>query len=258
MQNNNINFNLKNKNIIITGGNGFLGNQITNALIEEKANVFIIDIKKSKKNTSAKYFYTDITKEKDLKKILSFFKSKKIKIDVLINNAGINYSPKKIKKNNLKLENFPNILWNKDLNVSLKGSYLCTKIFGSYMSKFKQGNIINVSSDLGVIAPDQRIYEKSGFTKPITYSVIKHGIIGLTKYTASYWAKKNIRCNAIAPGGIFNNQDKSFVKKVNQLIPLGRMAKKNEYNGLFLFLCSDLSSYLTGSVIIADGGRTII
>ena len=258
MQKKSINFNLKNKNIIITGGNGFLGRQITSALLSEEANVFIIDIKKSKEKTSATYFYSDITKENDLKKILNFFKSKKIKIDVLINNAAIDYSPKKIKKNNFKLENFPNSLWDKDLNVSLKGSYLCTKVFGSYMSKFKQGIIINVSSDLGIIAPDQRIYEKSGFTKPITYSIIKHGIIGLTKYTASYWAKRNIRCNAIAPGGIFNNQDKSFVKRINQLIPLGRMAKKNEYNGLFLFLCSDLSSYLTGSVIIADGGRTII
>ena len=149
-------------------------------------------------------------------------------------------------------------MWDKDISVSLKGSYLCTKVFGTYMSKFKKGSIINVSSDLGIIAPDQRIYKKSGFTKPITYSVIKHGIIGLTKYTASYWGEKNIRCNAIAPGGISNNQDSSFVKKINQLIPLGRMAKKNEYNGLILFLCSDLSSYMTGSIIVADGGRTII
>ncbi len=254
----NINFNLKNKNIIITGGNGFLGRQITDALINEEANVFIIDIKKPKKKTSAKFFYSDITKENNLKKILNFFKKKKIKVDVLINNAAVNYSPKKIKRNSFKLENFPNFLWDKDLNVSLKGSYLCTKIFGSYMSKFNKGIIINVSSDLGIIAPDQRLYENSGFIKPITYSISKHGIIGLTKYTASYWAKKNIRCNAVAPGGIFNNQDNSFVKRINQLIPLGRMAKKNEYNGLFLFLCSDLSSYLTGSVIIADGGRTII
>jgi NAD(P)-dependent dehydrogenase (short-subunit alcohol dehydrogenase family) len=251
-------FNLKNKNIIITGGNGFLGSQITEVLIEEEANVFIIDIQKSKKKNSAKQFYSDITKENELKKILNYFKLKKIQIDVLINNAAINYAPKKIKKNYLKLENFPNYLWEKDLNVSLKGSYLCTKVFGTYMSKFNKGVILNVSSDLGIIAPDQRIYRESGFTKPITYSVVKHGIIGLTKYTASYWGKKNIRCNAIAPGGIYNNQDSSFVKKINQLIPLGRMAKKNEYNGLFLFLCSDLSSYLTGSIIIADGGRTII
>ena len=253
-----ISLNLKNKNIIITGGNGFLGSQITNALINEKANVYIIDIKKPRKITSTKYFKSDITNEQDLKKILKFFKLKKIKIDVLINNAAIDYPPLKSKKNDFKLEAFPNNLWDKDISVSLKGSYLCTKVFGSYMSKFKKGSIINVSSDLGIIAPDQRIYKNSGFVKPITYSVVKHGIIGLTKYTASYWGEKNIRCNAIAPGGIYNNQDVSFIKKINQLIPLGRMAKKNEYNGLILFLCSDLSSYMTGSIIVADGGRTII
>ncbi len=218
--------NLENKNIIITGGNGFLGSQITNALLNEKANVFIIDIKKPKKIASIKYFKSDITNERELKKILTFFKSKKIKIDVLINNAAVDYPPLKSKKNNFKLEAFPNNLWDKDISVSLKGSYLCTKVFGSYMSKFKKGSIINVSSDLGIIAPDQRIYKNSGFVKPVSYSVVKHGIIGLTKYTSSYWGKKNIRCNAIAPGGIYNNQDSSFVKKITQLIPLGRMAKK--------------------------------
>ena len=251
-------FNLKNKNIIITGGNGFLGRQITNSLLKEKANVYIIDIKHPQKKTSAKYFKSDITNEQDLTRILTLFKSKKIKIDVLINNAAIDYPPLKSKKDSFKLENFPNNLWDKDISVSLKGSYLCTKIFGSYMSKFNKGSIINVSSDLGIIAPDQRIYKNSGFIKPITYSVVKHGIIGLTKYTASYWGEKNIRCNAIAPGGIYNNQDISFVKKINQLIPLRRMAKKNEYNGLILFLCSDLSSYMTGSIVVADGGRSII
>ncbi len=253
-----ISLNLKNKNVIITGGNGFLGSQISDALLNEKTNVYVIDIKKPKKKTLAKQFICDITNEGELNKILKFFKSKKIKIDVLINNAAIDYPPTKSRENNLKLETFPNNLWDKDISVSLKGSYLCTKVFGSYMSKFKKGTIINVSSDLGIIAPDQRIYEKNFFVKPVTYSVVKHGIIGLTKYTASYWGKKNIKCNAIAPGGIYNNQDRSFIKKINQLIPLGRMAKKNEYNGLILFLCSDLSSYITGSVIVADGGRTII
>ena len=114
-------------------------------------------------------------------------------------------------KNKFKLESFDNYLWDKDISVSLKGSYLCTKVFGSYMSKFKKGSIINISSDLGIIAPDQRIYKNSGFIKPVTYSVVKHGIIGLTKYTASYWGK-NIRCNAIAPGGIYNYQNNDFLK----------------------------------------------
>lgn len=253
-----ISLNLKNKNVIITGGSGFFGSQISNALLNEKANVYIIDIKKPKKRTLAKHFKTDITNEDQLKEILNFFKLKKIKIDILINNAAIDYPPSRAKKNNFKLENFSNNLWDKDILVSLKGSYLCTKVFGTYMSKFKKGTIVNISSDLGIIAPDQRIYKKSGFVKPITYSVVKHGIIGLTKYTASYWGKKNIRCNAIAPGGIYNKQDSSFVTNLKKLIPLGRMANKNEYNGLILFLCSDLSSYMTGSIIVADGGRTII
>ena len=176
-------FNLQNKNIIITGGNGFLGNQLVAALLNEKANVYVIDIKKPTNNKSTKYFTSDITNENELKKILNFFKIKKKKIDVLINNAAIDYPPIKSKRNTFKLENFSNDLWDKDLSVSLKGSYLCTKIFGSYMAKFKQGSIINISSDLGIIAPDQRIYNKSGFIKPITYSIVKHGIIGLTKYS---------------------------------------------------------------------------
>ena len=251
-------FNLDNKNIIITGGNGFFGNQIVSALLNEKANVFIIDVKVSKKKNLAKHFKCDITDEKELNKILYYFKSKKIKIDVLINNAAVDYPPSNLKGEKLKLENFSNTMWNKDISVGLTGSFLCTKIFGSYMAKYRKGSIINVSSDLGIIAPDQRIYKKNNFVKPVTYSVTKHGIMGLTKYTASYWGSKNIRCNAIAPGGIFNNQDKAFVKKLNKLIPLGRMAKNKEYNGLILFLCSDLSSYLTGSIIVADGGRSII
>ncbi|MDC0469155.1 SDR family oxidoreductase [Candidatus Pelagibacter sp.] len=251
---------LKNKNVVITGGSGFLGNQICNAFLNQGSRVFILDVKKPKLKSKVTFLKTDITKEIDLKKILIFFKKKKIKIDVLINGAARDHIPSKKNKNKekLNLENFSEKVWAKDLNVGLTGSLLTTKIFGSYMASKKGGVILNISSDLGIIAPNQSIYKKSNFIKPVSYSVIKHGIIGLTKYTASYWAKKNIRCNAIAPGGIFNNQDRSFVKEINQLIPLGRMAKKNEYDGIVLFLCSDHSSYMTGSIIVADGGRTII
>ena len=185
-------------------------------------------------------------------------KRKYKKINILINNATNNYSPSK--NNNSKLfdlENFSNEIWDKDLNVGLKGAFLCTKLFGKFMANNKGGRIINISSDLGLIGPDQRLYSKN-FKKPVTYSVIKHGLIGLTKYTATYWSNKKILCNAIAPGGVYNNQPINFLKKIKKLIPLGRMAKKDEYNFLILFLASKHSSYLNGTTVIADGGRSII
>ena len=130
------------------------------------------------------------------------------------------------------------------------------------MAKNKKGVIINIASDLSVIAPDQRLYEIQGVpedsqpTKPISYSVIKTGIIGLTRYLATYWAKSNIRVNAISPGGVFNNQDKIFIDKLEQRIPMQRMANKDEYKGSILYLLSNASNYLTGFNLVVDGGRS--
>lgn len=122
--------------------------------------------------------------------------------------------------------------------------------------------ILNVSSDLGVIAPDQRIYRDSTLsgqqqpTKPVTYSVIKHGLIGLTRYLATYWADCGVRANSILPGGIFQDQSPEFVSKISNLIPLGRMAHEDEYRAAVVFLISDASSYMTGANICVDGGRS--
>ena len=128
------------------------------------------------------------------------------------------------------------------------------------MSKNGYGSIVNISSDLGIIAPDHRLYvdEKTGNTqfKPVSYSVIKHALIGLTKYTATYWNESGVRSNVLLPGGIKNNQNDEFLKKIENLIPLGRMANKNEYQGAIIFLLSDASSYMTGSSLVIDGGRT--
>lgn len=249
---------LKNKVVLLTGGNGFFGKQICNAFLKSGCKVILIDIKKRKLNHKNIFFFNcDITSEKQIKFIASRISKKFKRIDILINNAANNYSPrkKKINKKQFNLENFDKKLWDKDLHVSLTGAFLCTKIFGKIMSLKNRGNIINISSDLGIISPDQRLY--SDFVKPVSYSVVKHGIIGLTKYTATYWANKNIRCNCFAPGGIYNKQPKKFLNKLKKLIPLNRMAKKNEYNSAILFLASDASSYINGSTIVSDGGRTI-
>ncbi len=126
------------------------------------------------------------------------------------------------------------------------------------------GVILNISSDLSVIAPDQRLYSKVGLdtseqpVKPITYSVVKTGIIGLTRYLASYWSDCNIRCNALSPGGVYNNQDNDFVNRLENSILLGRMASNDDYIGAIQFLCSDASAYMTGQNIVMDGGRSVI
>ena len=147
-------------------------------------------------------------------------------------------------------------IWNKDIAVGLTGSFLCTKHFGNLISQNKNGgSIINISSDLGLIGPKQSLYSQNN-VKPVSYSVVKSGIIGLTRYTATYWADKNVRCNALCPGGIENNQPEIFLRKINQEIPLGRLAKKNEYQGTIIWMLSDASNYLNGAIIPVDGGRT--
>ena len=152
--------------------------------------------------------------------------------------------------------------WLSDLSVGLTGAFLCSRVFGTEMAKAKQGVILNIGSDLGLIAPDQRLYRRDGYplerqpVKPVTYSVVKSGLIGLTRYLATYWAESGVRANLIAPGGVRAGQDLDFIERVSNLIPLGRMADPDEYKAAVAFLISDASSYMTGAILSVDGGRT--
>jgi NAD(P)-dependent dehydrogenase (short-subunit alcohol dehydrogenase family) len=254
---------LKEKIAIITGGLGFLGIEHCIAVGKLGAKVIIIDNNKKLKiektkilirnNINYEYYNADISSEKSISKIFKIIIKKFKKIDILINNAAINSVPTKNKYTEFNI-----LSWKKEIDVNLTGCFICLKIIGSNMAKNKSGIIINIASDLSVIAPNQELYKHLKYIKPPSYSASKHGIIGLTKYFASYWAKQNIRVNALSPGGIYNNQDKIFVKKIKKLIPLNRMANKNEFHGIVQFLCSEASSYLTGQNIIIDGGRSII
>jgi NAD(P)-dependent dehydrogenase (short-subunit alcohol dehydrogenase family) len=163
------------------------------------------------------------------------------------------------------LENFSREQWDMELSVGLTGAFLCSQIFGEAMAtNGKGGVILNIASDLSVFAPDQRLYRKDGLSddmqpvKPVTYSVIKAGLIGLTRYLATYWADKGVRSNALSPGGVFNNQGEEFVQRLSNLIPMGRMANREEYRGAVQFLCSDASAYLNGQNIVMDGGRSVL
>tara|TARA_Y100000590_G_scaffold303248_1_gene341904 strand:- start:107 stop:925 length:819 start_codon:yes stop_codon:yes gene_type:complete len=270
-------FDLSGKVVVITGGAGFLGKQHAEAVAEFNGIPIILDLDKNKcenlaKNISDQYnvkslgFNVDITSEKRVSEVCKDIKNIFGKIDVLINNAANDpkVSIDSAGKNFSRLEYFDIDQWNSDLNVGLTGAFICSKYIGKEISKNKEGGaIINISSDLGLISPDQRLYikhdklENEQSVKPVTYSVVKSGLIGLTRYLSTYWADKNVRCNAICPGGVYNNQDDEFLKRLNKLIPLGRMAKSGEYKGIIIFLSSDASSYMNGAIISIDGGRTV-
>jgi NAD(P)-dependent dehydrogenase (short-subunit alcohol dehydrogenase family) len=142
------------------------------------------------------------------------------------------------------------------MEVNLKGTFLCCRIIGGHMAANAGGSIINISSIYGILSPDQRIYEykERPFFKPLTYSASKSAILNMTRYLATYWAKKNVRVNTLTLAGVLNNQDKVFLENYTSKVPLGRMANEDEYNGAVLFLASDASSYMTGSNLVIDGG----
>ena len=268
-------FRLDNKVIVITGANGLLGRKHAEAvacfggtpilldLSQEAVDIFDDELN-DKYKVSAVGFSINITDEKaienNVQQLIEIFG----KIDGLVNNAANNPKVEDSKKVNFsRFENFPLNIWNEDIAVGLTGSFLCAKHYGFAISKNPNGgSIVNISSDLGLIGPDQRLYLKDDVAndkqnvKPVTYSVVKTGLIGLTRYLATYWADKNVRCNAMCPGGIENGQPEEFIREVNSRIPMGRMAHSDEYQGALVWMLSDASSYLNGAIIPIEGGRT--
>lgn len=187
------------------------------------------------------------------------------RIDILVNNAALTVKGggERARDYFNKFEDYPLDLWEQALQVNLTGAFLCCQAVGKKMVSQKRGVILNIASDVGTISPDHRIYEGvtsphtgEPFNTPASYATTKAGLIHLTKYLATYWAKDGIRVNSLSPGGVFANHDPAFVKNLTERIPLGRMAKVDEYQGAVLFLVSDASSYMTGANLIVDGGRT--
>lgn len=266
---------LTKKIAVITGGSGFLGQQHCLALLEKGAIVFNLDLlpleilNLNEFTAYSKNFYNiacDITNEKNVEEAFKQVIEHQGTVDILINNASIDHKvPSDLSESihDFRFENFDFSSWQNELAVGLTGAVYCSKYAARSMIKNKSGIIINISSDLGVIAPDQRIYKKSLsssndliYFKPFSYSVIKHGLIGLTKYLSTYLADFGIRVNTLSPGSIFNYQDPEFLHNLENNIPLGRLASVNEYKGAIHFLASDASSYMTGQNLIIDGGRS--
>ncbi len=271
-------FDLAGKTALITGAAGLLGMQHASALLESGATVVLTDIGEAgltsarlslARDADAARILTrvmDVSQPHAIRFVADELMASERRIDILVNNAAID--PKVKGEQGMletsRLENFPLDQWELQMGVGLTGAFLCSQVFGTSMARDGKGGVIlNISSDLSVFSPDQRIYSKEGIqddqqpVKPVTYSVIKAGLIGLTRYLATYWVDKNIRCNALSPGGVLNGQSEEFVRRLTNLIPMGRMAKENEYRAAVQFLCSDASSYMNGQNIVIDGGRSV-
>jgi 2-deoxy-D-gluconate 3-dehydrogenase len=203
-------------------------------------------------------------------------------LDILVNSAALDpkFDPvhrqnsllpqdSKLSKGSGAFEDYPLEAWNQALNVNLTGAFLCCQAAVQPMLEAGKGVIINLSSIYGIAGPDQRIYQHSFIPpsveetdeevvsfKPVYYSVTKAGILGLTRYLATYYAGKNIRVNTLTPGGVYNGHDQDFVQVYSARAVLGRMADKDEMNGALLFLASDASAYMTGANLVVDGGWT--
>jgi NAD(P)-dependent dehydrogenase (short-subunit alcohol dehydrogenase family) len=269
-------FDLRGRVALVTGGSGLLGSQHARALAEIGASVVIadIDIERAEAEAAkicaefpqgqAMALRLDVTSPASVAAGLDTVLQALGGIHVLVNNAAVD--PKVTQDGVVetsRLEHFPLEQWQFQIGVGLTGAFLCSQVFGSWMASHGGGTILNIASDLAVFAPDQRLYRKPGLppdrqpVKPVTYPVIKTALIGLTRYLATYWNESGIRVNALSPGGVFNGQGDEFVARLSQLIPLGRMARADEYRAAIQFLCSDASSYMTGQNVVMDGGRSI-
>lgn len=262
-------FSLKNKVAIVTGALGLIGKNHCVALAEAGANIVVCDLDEIKCKDFASFLPTksigigvDITNKSSVENLRDKTLKEFGKIDVLVNNAAINdmfENPQAVTELSM-FENYPLEMWKKSIDVNVTGTFLCSQVIGTEMSKAGKGSIINVASTYGMVGPDQSIYKnpdgKQSFYKSAAYPATKGAIINFTRFLATYWGSKGVRVNTLSPGGVENNQNEYFVNNYSAKTPLGRMAQPTDYKGAIIFLSSDASSYMTGANLVVDGGWT--
>lgn len=263
-------FSLQGKTGIITGGAGILGTRFAPAFLASGANVVIADVeieraRKHANDLSEEHgpnrvitVQCDVTQRDSVNAMVEETVRTFGDIHWLLNNAGS--AAEDPKEYFASFEDYDLAEWHRVMAINLDGMFLVAQAVGKRMvAQGVGGSIIQTSSIYGVLASDNRIYEGSTFKDyaincPAVYSASKAGVLGLTRWLASYWADKNIRVNSVAPGGVFSHENDVFTAKYSARIPLGRMARDDEITGTMLYLASDASSYVTGQCLMVDGG----
>lgn len=265
-------FSVQDKVVVITGGLGQLGRQFGLTLIDRGAKVAICDVQVDERRVAERFgeqctadsllfLPVDVTKRSSIEAGLRRVNAIWGVPHALINNAALDSPPSAPAEENGPFESYPENSWDQVMEVNTKGVFLCSQVIGGQMAEAGRGSIINICSIYGLVSPDQRIYQYRRadgalFFKPVAYSASKSALLNLTRYLATYWATRNVRVNTLTFGGVFNNQDEEFLRGYCARVPLGRMAREDDYNGAVIFLISDASAYMTGSNLVIDGGWT--
>jgi NAD(P)-dependent dehydrogenase (short-subunit alcohol dehydrogenase family) len=271
-------FRLDGRVALVTGGAGLLGRRYCEALLQAGARVVIGDLDGARAAALAAELSPahahgvrqDVADEESVRDTISAAVERFGRLDILVNNAALTVRGGSERLSPVDyfapFEDYKREVWDQALAVNLTGMVLCAQAAGRQMLAQDPpgGVMVNISSTYGVVAPDQRLYDgvtspyaQASFNTPVSYAVTKTAVLGLTRYLATYWGRKNIRVNALTPHGVFDNHDDSFVQNFVYRSPLGRMARNDEYRGALLFLVSDASSYMTGANLIVDGGWTV-
>ncbi|HSQ27502.1 MAG TPA: SDR family oxidoreductase [Anaerolineales bacterium] len=266
-------FKLNGRVAVITGGAGLLGTEFCRSLAQAGAAVVVADLEPEKSGALAESItasggkalaiQVDVTQQVSVQQMVSSTLKTFGSLDILVNSAVLDpkFDPQHHQSNLQghpgEFESFPMQAWNDALAVNLTGAFLSSQAAVIPMLAQGRGVIVNISSIYGLVGPDQRLYQRPDQPpqyKPVYYSVTKAGILGLTRYLATYYAGKNIRVNCLTPGGVYNQHDEEFLQAYSTRTVLGRMAQKDEMNAALLFLASDASSYMTGANLVVDGG----
>lgn len=243
---------LENKIILVTGGSGLLGKSFIKDINKKGGIAINLDINNIN-DIDNNILNLDVTSDKSIKESLELIMNKYSRIDGLVNNAY----PRTVDWGN-KFEDIKTKSFSDNVDMQLSRVFAISKPVLDIMKKQKSGSLVHIASIYGIVGNDFSVYENTELTSPAAYSAIKGGLINFSRYLASYFGKYNLRSNCVSPGGVFNNQNKTFVGQYSQKVPLKRMANPNDISPTVSFLLSSESNYITGQNIAVDGGWTAI